>query len=263
MVKKEPPEGKKRKKEKIIIFFATEISVFLTFFLYLLFFFFLFSVFFCRPFYNYWDKEDRSWRVATATAEHQQRINKTNISKTRQYPNFKDDELMEWFIKGGGKLMYAEPNGRADGTRRLKAKEDMMPNDLLIEVPLKLTLNQLTVRNIPTNQGHYLGHYMGGIFGKNQDWGLAALLIYELHKGNSSRWWPFIRTLDMHVLSKSTLRELKGTWLAETLRKWEFEAEVMMKSIDKTVKDKDHMGKKCKNIYYTSQTKIFESVCII
>ena len=64
-------------------------------------------------------------------------------------------------------------------------------------------------------------------------------------------------------LVQINVERIKGTWLAETLRKWEFEAEVMMKSIDKTVKDKDHMGKKCKNIYYTSQTKIFESVCII
>jgi len=177
-----------------------------------------------RPFYNYWDKEDRSWRVATATAEHTQRVNYTQDQQKRRFPNDKDDELMEWFKKGGGKLMYAEPAGKPNGGRRLKATEELRPNDLLIEVPLKLTLNQLTVRNIPTNQGHYLGHYLGGIFGKNQDWGLAALLLYELHKGNSSRWWPFIRTLDMHVLSKGTLKELSGTWLAETLRQWEFEA---------------------------------------
>ena len=196
-----------------------------------------------RPFYNYWDQEDRSWRVATATAEHVQKQNASSNKKKKIYPNDKDEELMEWFKKGGGKMNFVEPGGRYDGTRRLKATEDTAPNDIILEIPLKLTLNQLTVRNIPTNQGHYLGHYLGGIFGKNQDWGLAALLLYELHKGNSSRWWPFIRTLDMHVLSKSTLQELRGTWLAESLRSWEFEAEVMMKSIDKTVKDKDHMGK--------------------
>ena len=45
------------------------------------------------------------------------------------------------------------------------------------------------------------------------------------------------------MLSKNILKELTGSWLAETLRQWEFEAEIMMKSIDKTVKDKDHMGK--------------------
>ena len=39
------------------------------------------------------------------------------------------------------------------------------------------------------------------------------------------------------------MKELTGSWLAESLRQWEFEAEGMMKSIDKTVKDKDHMGK--------------------
>ena len=196
-----------------------------------------------RPFYNHWDKEDRSWRVATATAEHAQRVNASAMLKQKQYPTAKDEALMAWFKKGGGKLNFAEPNGRVDGSRKLQATEDITPNDLLLEVPLKLTLNQLTVRNIPTNQGHYLGHYMGGIFNKNQDWGLAALLLYELHKGNSSRWYPFIRTLDMHVLSKGILKELTGSWLAESLRQWEFEAEVMMKSIDKTVKDKDHMGK--------------------
>jgi len=87
-----------------------------------------------RPFYNYWDKEDRSWRVATASAEHSQRINASSILKKKQYPTIKDDELMEWFLKGGGKLNFAEPGGKLDGGRRLKAKEDITPNDLLIEV---------------------------------------------------------------------------------------------------------------------------------
>ena len=201
-----------------------------------------------RPFYNYWDKEDRSWRVATATAEHEQLVNASKYEKARAFPNTKDMELMEWFKKGGGILSFAEPSGdpkkaRGAAYRTLLATEEISENDLLLEVPLKLTLNQLTVRNIPTNEGHYLGHYLGGMFGRNQEWGLASLLLYELSKGNSSRWWPFIRTLDMHVLSKRTLRELRGTFLAEKLREWEFEAEVMMKNINKVVEEKDHMGR--------------------
>ena len=61
-------------------------------------------------------------------------------------------------------------------------------------------MNQLTVRNIKAGHtGRYLGEFIGGLFSKNQEWGLAAMLLYELDKGNHSKWWPMIRTLDMHI----------------------------------------------------------------
>ncbi len=41
------------------------------------------------------------------------------------------------------------------------------------------------------------------------------LLLHEHAKGNESRWWPFLRTLKMHVLSKKVVRELDGTYALE------------------------------------------------
>eukprot|EP00949_MAST-11_sp_MAST-11-sp1_P001194 g1194.t1 len=202
-----------------------------------------------RPFYNYWDKEDRAWRVATGKAEANARKNAKNDTlkkKAMEFPNKNDIELREWFEKGGGKLNFIEPHGRESikdsKARHLRAAEDISENDVVLEVPLKLTLNQLTVRNIPTQSGRYLGEYIGGCFGKDQDWGLAALLLYELHKGNTSKWWPFIRTLDMHVLSRGVLNEMRGTYAAELQRNWETEAESMLKYLDKHIGQKDHMG---------------------
>jgi hypothetical protein len=101
-----------------------------------------------RPFRNFWDPQDRTYRIAQDEGERRAMINASKIRRKRQYPNQWDHELMEWFEKYGGKINYAKPDGRRDGSRRLISTENIMDEDLVLEVPLKITMNQLTVRNI-------------------------------------------------------------------------------------------------------------------
>lgn len=196
-----------------------------------------------RPFRNFWDPQDRTYRIAQDEGERRAMVNATKIRQKRQYPNKFDHELLEWFEKYGGKIHYAKPDGRPDGSRRLIASEDINDEDIVLEVPLKITMNQLTVRNIKAGHtGRYLGEFIGGLFSKNQEWGLAAMLLYELDKGNHSKWWPMIRTLDMHILTTGILKELEGTYTQDRIRRLEDEAEDMHKFFEKVVGQKDHMG---------------------
>jgi hypothetical protein len=196
-----------------------------------------------RPFRNFWDPQDRTYRIAQDQAEKRAMVNASKILEKRQFPNADDHELMEWFLKYGGKLIYAKPGGTPKGTRKLVAEEDIMADDLVLEVPLKITMNQLTVRNIKAGHtGRYLGEYIGGLFSKNQEWGLAAMLLYELDKGNHSKWWPMIKTFDMHMLTAKTIKELEGTYTQNRIRELEDDAENMHKFFEKVVGQKDHMG---------------------
>ena len=196
-----------------------------------------------RPFRNFWDPQDRTYRIAQDQGEKRAMVNASKILEKRRFPNSNDHELMEWFTKYGGKITFAKPNGRRDGSRKLVAEENINEDDLVLEVPLKITMNQLTVRNIKAgHSGRYLGEYIGGLFSKNQEWGLAAMLLYELDKGNHSEWWPLIRTLDMHILTSGVIKELEGTYAQDRIRVLEDEAEDMHKFFEKVVGQKDHMG---------------------
>ena len=196
-----------------------------------------------RPFRNFWDPQDRTYRIAQDQGEKRAMVNASNILEKRRFPNSNDHELMEWFTKNGGKLNYVSPDGAPRGSRKLVAEEDISSEDVIMEVPFQITMNQMSVRNIKVGHtGRYLDEYIGGLFGKNQEWGLAAFLLFEISKGNNSNWWPFIRTLDMHVMTTGIVSELEGTYTADRIRRWEEEAEDMHKFFEKVVGQKDHMG---------------------
>ena len=196
-----------------------------------------------RPFRNFWDPQDRTYRIAQNQGEKRAMINASKLLEKRRFPNSNDQELMEWFEKNGGKMTYLRPDGRSDGTRKLVAEEAVGEEDYVLEVPFQITMNQMSVRNIKVGHtGRYLDEYIGGLFGKNQEWGLAAFLLFEISKGNRSHWWPMIRTLNMHVMTTSVIKELEGTYVANRIRRWEEEAEDMHKFFEKVVGQKDHMG---------------------
>merc|ERR1711871_363753 len=62
--------------------------------------------------------------------------------------------------------------------------------------------------------------------------GLAAFLLHEQHKGKDSKWYPLIRSYRMHILRKSVLKELKGTFAAELSRRWSHDAQSMLMFIN-------------------------------
>ena len=178
------------------------------------------------------DRIDVAWQLATETAEKRARENLTalarrsraarnsNQSDPFKFPTEEDNELFEWFEAGGGRLNFVEvrPQGRFKQHRALLADEDLSSGDEVVSVPFKLTLNRITMRNVGLGckgKCSFLSEHFGPVFEKDEEWGLAVLLLHEHAKGNESRWWPFIRTLKMHVLSKKVVQELDGTYALE------------------------------------------------
>ena len=205
-----------------------------------------------RPFYNYWDKEDRTWRLATEQLTAEIERNSTNYTasklsrKAQKYPNLQDKSMLEWFEAKGGKLSFVSPSGLSKGDsrkRHLVAEEAISDGDTILEVPLKLVMNQITCSRVKTQRGRYLGELFGGaIAGNYSDWGLAGFLLVELKKGESSQWWPFIRTLRMHIMSTDILAEIEGTYTGKMLGEWEAESESASKYLDKVIDHKDPLG---------------------
>jgi hypothetical protein len=212
-----------------------------------------------RPFYNYWDKEDRTWRLATEQLSKEMKQNRTNrtlhkqLTKEHRFPTLYDTAMEEWFTAGGGKLNYVKQGVERKKNivsststfkqRRLLAEENIEDGDTIIEVPLKLVMNQLTCNSVKTKRGRYLGAMIGGaISGKYSDWGLAGFLLFELGKKEKSQWWPFIRNLKMRVMTTDVLSELENTYTGRMLSQWEAEAEDAQKYLDKTLDHKDPMG---------------------
>lgn len=73
-------------------------------------------------------------------------------------------DMLQWFTDGGGQLRYVEAD---DDATELSATEPLSDNELIIKMPLKLSLSQISARNIKTRSG-YLGHHMKDIFKMNQ-----------------------------------------------------------------------------------------------
>jgi hypothetical protein len=201
------------------------------------------------------------------------------------FPNAQDRELVSWFEKGGGVLEKVglppapgEPNyekywrqyrgdsgGVGDeeiaagaeskwGARRLVAKESVKAGDIVLNVPIKLSVSQLSARNTKDNRaGHgYMGdrRHLRDAFKHNQEWALATLLLQQIYSdasgvGNSSKWGPYIATMRLRLLGKSVLRELQGTYTAELYRTWDDEAKVAMDWIQSSICQK-HIADFCK-----------------
>ena len=184
------------------------------------------------------DRIDVAWQLATEMAEQRARENLTALARRSRaaakqqqgsngtvtdpfpFPSDADTELFEWFEEGGGRLNLVEvrPQGRFKQHRALLADEDLSAGDEVVSVPFKLTLNRITMRNVGLackGKCSFLSEHFGPVFEKDEEWGLAILLLHEHAKGNESRWWPFIRTLNMHVLSKKVVKELDGTYALE------------------------------------------------
>ena len=140
----------------------------------------------------------------------------------------KENELLskmkEWFIAGGGKINFVEPSISTEKGFKLIATEDIIPEEVIVSVPMKLIMCRQTARNVLIHQkGKYLGEELAKTFEKNEVWGLAIFLLHEYYKemtGVGSKWGPFIRTLSMRVLSTEVLQALKGTTAAQLAKQW-------------------------------------------
>ncbi len=194
------------------------------------------------------DRIDVAWQLATEMGEKNTMKNFSK-GKIQTFPSHIDTELLEWFKEGGGELRYSEvqAEGHYKNKRILVAEEDLSEGDEIISVPFKLTMNRITMRNIGLNcdgKCSFLTEFFGPIFDKDDRWGLATLLLHEQAKGTESRWYPFIRTLKMQVLSRKVVKELEGTYAMELDSFRGQEAEAALDFVNKELCNK-HNPKAC------------------
>jgi len=163
------------------------------------------------------DPLDGQWQLATEFQEK-------NRSKIIPYNATHEQEFLEWFEKGGGVLSYVDFKRDSDGEpMAMIADENVGNHDIVLQVPMKLTIGRQTQRLVQTKRGLLKEHF-DKIFQRNEEWGLACFLLYEQLKGMDSKWAPFIRQLRMRLLRKSVMEELQGTYAGELYRSWDVEA---------------------------------------
>jgi len=141
------------------------------------------------------------------------------------------ENMKQWFIKGGGKLNFVEPEVTPEGFK-LVATEDVQHGEPILSVPMKLIMCPQTARNVLVyKKGKYLGEELQKTFEKNEIWGLAIFLLHEYYKevsGVGSKWGPFIKTLRMRQLTTEAIQALKGTIAGELFKKWHKSTESFM-----------------------------------
>ena len=139
-----------------------------------------------------------------------------------------EEELLqnvtEWFTNGGGVLKYVTPVVSAENGLTLVASEDIGSEEVVVSVPLKLTMCRISARNVLIpRKSKYLGAELKKTFEKDEAWGLAIFVLHEYYKetaGKGSKWGPYLRTLRMRSLSTPTIQGLEGTRAVEVLKQW-------------------------------------------
>ncbi|UPQ97351.1 Rubisco LSMT substrate-binding domain-containing protein [Chloropicon primus] len=154
----------------------------------------------------------------------------------------------EWYGgKMGGKVSYvtrSQEVGQASPLGVLVAEEDVKKGDVLLEMPLKCILNQLSLRNRRIRAG-FVGEKLKEAFAHNPEWGLSVALLFELaqHRhGDGSKWGAFLDTLEMRLLGTPMVQELEGTFAAELLRIEEEEVQEGYRWVSSEVCKSDNSG---------------------
>lgn len=157
---------------------------------------------------NGMDYQSLLWEVGTEVAERRA-IDEGGMNITHEQMLL--DNMKAWFIKGGGKLNFVEPEVTADGFK-LVASEDIQHGEPVVSVPMKLIMCPQTARNVLVyKKGKYLGEELQKTFEKNEIWGMAIFLLHEYYKemsGVGSKWGPYIKTLRMRALTTETIQVL-------------------------------------------------------
>ena len=210
------------------------------------------------------DEVDVAWRIATEMQERHALANLSAAARNASaFPTEVDRNLSEWFTRKGGSIRGAavEQDPERKGHRRVirvtSSSSDpddhnddvngLAPNATLLRIPFRLTLNKITMRNVGLackGKCSFLKEHFGPVFEKKEEWGLAVLLLHEHAKGNESRWYPFMKSLRMYMLSKRVLQELKGTFAAQLYKLWDEEAEAALWWVNEELCNK-HTGKAC------------------
>ena len=78
------------------------------------------------------------------------------------------EEFTRWFEKGGGRLRYVKPSISKEKGLTLIATEELHRDDVVISIPIKLTMCRISARNVLTKKSKYLGEELKKTFEKNE-----------------------------------------------------------------------------------------------
>jgi len=139
-----------------------------------------------------------------------------------------EEELLQnvtnWFTAGGGVLKYVTPAVTAENGLTLVAAEDIGQEDVVVSIPIKLTMCRISARNVLIpKKSKYLGAELKKTFENDEAWGLTIFVLHEWYKetaGRGSKWGPYLRTLRMRSLSTPTVQGLEGTRAIELMKQW-------------------------------------------
>lgn len=171
------------------------------------------------------DHQSSLWFMGSQQIEMAQ-TNRSSINVTKQ-----DEKLMNlktWLEQGGGKLSFDQLEySNNSNSHNFFASEPINEGEIVISIPLKLTMCRITSRNVLVkNRGSYLGDALKKTFEKNEVWGLAIFLLHEWFKenasnnGKGSKWGPLINSLRMRSLTTPVVNALEGTTSVEIMKRF-------------------------------------------
>ena len=141
------------------------------------------------------------------------------------------NNVTRWLTDNGGVLKYVTPTLSPENGLTLVASEDIDSEEVIVSVPIKLTMCRISARNVLIpRKSKYLGAELKKTFEKDETWGLAFFVLHEYFKevnGKGSKWGPYLRTLRMRSLSTPTIQGLEGTRAVELMKKWVKESDDM------------------------------------
>jgi hypothetical protein len=167
------------------------------------------------------DHQSLLWHMGSQQIEIKQ-SNRSSINETLDKENM--ENMKKWLVENGGKISYGKLDYSLNNGHRFMSSESVLEDDVVLSIPLKLTMCRITSRNVLVrNKGSYLGEQLKKTFERNEIWGLTIFLLHEWFKeftkgGGGSKWGPFIRTLSMRSLTTPVVQAIQGTSAVEIMK---------------------------------------------
>lgn len=175
------------------------------------------------------DHQSLLWHMGSQQIEEKQ-ANRSNVNTVSHKERM--EKMKSWFLQSGGKISYGDIHYDIEkDLHRMTALEDVHEDDVVLTIPIALTMCRITSRNVLVrNKGTYLGEQLKKTFEKNEIWGLAIFLLHEWFKenaegGGGSKWGPFINTLMMRSMTTPVVKALEGTTSVEIMKNFMKDAE--------------------------------------
>ena len=166
------------------------------------------------------------WLAALDMAEREAAADSSTPGTRSRHP-INETAFESWYAGAMGGTTEGVLRARDDREGRqtsplgvLTAEDDLRAGDAVLSMPLKAILCHLSLRSRRLKSG-FLADKLKAAFAKNQEWGLAVALLYEVNQhrhGSGSKFAEFLSTLRMRLLGTEVVQSIRGTFAAEMLK---------------------------------------------